>query len=189
MREDEDILKNFERRVRMNEIVVRKVHDLINKIRSRKRFDIVKSRKSRFDDRQKFEYQNDNKIEYQNDNKSTIFAERAKKLIKKLFTIINNSFQNTNAFKFFKKKIVKSRTKQIKKTSLRSCRICEEWHWDNDCSNKPTNEKKVFFINEKNEHNFVFFLNDDDLQNLKNVIFDRESKNWWNHRRSTMTMR
>jgi hypothetical protein len=126
MREDEDILKNFERRVRMNEIVVRKVHDLINKIRSRKRFDIVKSRKSRFDDRQKFEYQNDNKIEYQNDNKSTIFAERAKKLIKKLFTIINNSFQNTNAFKFFKKKIVKSRTKQIKKTSLRSCRICEE---------------------------------------------------------------
>jgi hypothetical protein len=24
---------------------------------------------------------------------------------------------------------------------------------------------------------------------LKNVIFDRESKNWWNHRRSTMTMR
>ncbi len=59
-----DILKNFERRIRMNEIAVRRIHDLINKIRSRKRFDIVKSRKSRFDDRQKFEYQNDNKIEY-----------------------------------------------------------------------------------------------------------------------------
>ncbi len=128
MRKNEDILKNFERRVRMNQIVVRKVHDFINKIRSREKFDIVKSRKSRFDDRQKFEYQNDNKIEYQSDNKSAIFAKRAKKFIKKLFTIINNSFQNTDALKFFKKKIVKSRMKRIKKTSSRSCRICEESH-------------------------------------------------------------
>ncbi len=92
MRKNEDILKNFERRIRMNEIVARKIHDLINKIRFRKKFDIVKSRKFRFDDRQKFEYQNDNKIEYQNDNKSAIFAKRAKKFIKKLFTIINNFF-------------------------------------------------------------------------------------------------
>ncbi len=60
MRKDEDILKSFERRVRMNEIAARRIHDLINKIRSRERFDIVESRKSRFDDRQKFEYQNDN---------------------------------------------------------------------------------------------------------------------------------
>ncbi len=128
MRKNEDILKNFERRIRMNEIVVRRIHDFINKIRSRKRFDVVKSRKFRFDDRQKFEYQNNNRIEYQNDNKSAIFAKRVKKLIKKLFTIINNSSQNTNAFKFFKKKIVKSRTKRIKKTLLRSCRICEKSH-------------------------------------------------------------
>ncbi len=189
MRKDEDILKNFERRIRMNEIAAFKIHDLINKIKSRKKFDIVKSRKSRFDDRQKFEYQNDNRIEYQSDNRSAIFAERAKKFIKKLFTIINNPFQNTNALKFFKKKVVKSRTKRVKKTSSRSCRICEESHWDNDFSNKSTNEKKVLFINVKDEHSFVSFLNDDDLQNLKNVIFDRESKNWWNHRRSTMTMR
>jgi hypothetical protein len=40
----------------MNEIIVRKVHDFINKIKSRKKFNIVKSRKFRFDDRQKFEY-------------------------------------------------------------------------------------------------------------------------------------
>jgi hypothetical protein len=111
MRKDEDILKSFERRIRMNEIVVRKIYDLINKIKSRKKFDIVKSRKSRFDDRQKLEYQNDNKIEYQNDNKSTIFAEKAKKFIKKFFIIINNSFQNINVLKFFKKKIVKLKTK------------------------------------------------------------------------------
>jgi hypothetical protein len=128
MKENENILKNFERRIRMNEIVVRKIHDLINKIRSQEKFDIVKSKKSHFDDRSKFEYQNDNKIEYQNDNKSAIFAKKAKKFIKKLFTIINNSFQNTNALKFFKKKIVKSRTKRIKKTSSRSCRICKESH-------------------------------------------------------------
>ncbi len=51
MRENEDILTSFERRVRMNEIVVRKIHDLINKIKSREKFDIVESRKSRFDDR------------------------------------------------------------------------------------------------------------------------------------------
>jgi hypothetical protein len=128
MKEDEDILKSFERRIRMNEIAARRVHDLVNKIKSRKRFDIVESRKSRFDDCQKFEYQNDNRIEYQSDYRSTIFAERAKKLIKKFFTIINNSFQNTDAFKFFKKKVVKSKTKRVKKTSSRSCRICEESH-------------------------------------------------------------
>jgi hypothetical protein len=120
MRKDENILKNFKRRVRMNEIAIRKIHDFINKIKSREIFDIVKSKKSRFDDHQKFEYQND--------NKSAIFIKKAKKFIKKLFTIINDFFQNTNAFKFFKKKVLKLKTKRIKETSLRSCRICEKSH-------------------------------------------------------------
>jgi hypothetical protein len=189
MKKDEDILKNFERRVRINEIIACRVHDLINKIRSREKFDIVKTRKSPFDDRHKFEYQNDNKIEYQNDKKSAIFVEKAKKFMKKLFMIINSSSQNTDISKFFKQKIVKSRTKRIEKISLRLCRTCNDSHWDNDCFDKLKNEKKILFINEKDEHNFVFFLNNDNLQNLKNVAFDHESKNWWNHRRSTITIK
>jgi hypothetical protein len=84
-----------------------KIHDFINEIKSRKKFNIVKSKKSRFNDRQKLKYHNDNKIEYQNDNKSTIFAEKAKKFIKNLFIIINNFSQNIVVLKFFKKKSLK----------------------------------------------------------------------------------
>lgn len=40
----------------MNEIVVYKIHDLVNKFKSREKVDIAIKKKLRFDDRQKIKY-------------------------------------------------------------------------------------------------------------------------------------
>jgi hypothetical protein len=79
MRENEDTLKNFERKIKMNEIATKRFHDLFNKTRIRE-FDAQKSRKSRF---------NDQKLKYQNNKKSSISAKKIEELIKKLFIVIN----------------------------------------------------------------------------------------------------
>ncbi len=176
MRENENTLKSFKSRIKINEIATKRFHDLFNKTRIRE-FDAQKSRKSRF---------NDQKFRYQNNKKSSISAEKIERLIKKLFIVINA---------ILKSKSSNSKDDKVTKTLKRLCRHCQDSHWDNDCSNKQKNEKKILFLEEEDDHNFVFSLNDDDLQNLKNddlqnlknVAFDHESKNWIILRRSTMT--
>jgi hypothetical protein len=169
MRENEDTLKSFERKIKMNEIATKRFHDFFNKTRTRE-LDAQKSRKSRF---------NDQKFKYQNNKKSSISTKKIEKLIKKLFIIINATL---------KSKLNISKDDKITKIFKRLCRHCQDSHWDNECSNKSKNEKKVLFLKKnENDHDFVSFLNENDLQILKNVFFDHESKNWVIFRRSTMT--
>ncbi len=74
MRENEDTLKSFERKIKINEIATKRLHDLFNKTRIRE-FNAQKSKKSHF---------NDQKLRYQNNKKSSISAEKIEKLIKKI---------------------------------------------------------------------------------------------------------
>jgi hypothetical protein len=169
MRENEDTLKSFERKIRMNEIAMKRLHDLFNKTRIRE-FDVQKSRKSRF---------NDQKLRYQNNKKSSISAEKIERLIKKLFIVINATLKSKSS---------NSKDDKITKILKRFCRHCQDSHWDNECSNKTKNEKKILFLKKnENDHDFISSFNENDLQILKNVFFDHESKNWVTLRRSTMT--
>jgi hypothetical protein len=169
MRENKNTLKNFERRIKMNEIATRRFHDFFNKTRTRE-FNAQKSRKSRF---------NDQKLRYQNNKKSSISTKKIKKLIKKLFIVINTTLKSKSS---------NSKNDKITKILKRLCRHCQDSHWDNECSNKSKNEKKILFLKKnENDHDFVSSFNENDLQILKNVFFDHESKNWIIFRRSTMT--
>jgi uncharacterized short protein YbdD (DUF466 family) len=144
MRENENTLKSFERKIKMNEIATKKFHDLFNKTRTRE-FNAQKSRKSRFND-QKFKYQN---------KKSSISAKKIEKLIKKLFNIINATL---------KSKLSNSKNDKVTKTFKRFCRHCQDSHWNNECSNKLKNKKKVLFLKKnENDHDFVFSFNENDL--------------------------
>jgi hypothetical protein len=169
MRENENTLKSFERKVRMNEIATKRLHNLFNKTLIRE-FDAQKSRKSRF---------NDQKLRYQNNKKSSISAEKIERLIKKLFIVINATLKSKSS---------NSKDDKITKILKRFCRHCQDSHWNNECSNKSKNEKKVLFLKKnENDHDSVSFFNENDFQILKNVFFDHESKNWITFRRSTMT--
>jgi hypothetical protein len=169
MRENENTLKSFERRIKMNEIAMKRFHDLFNKTRTRE-FDAQKSRKSRF---------NDQKLKYQNNKKSSISTKKIEKLIKKLFIVINATLKSKSS---------NSKNDKITKIFKRFCRHCQDLHWNNECSNKSKNEKKILFLKKnENDHDFVSSFNENDFQILKNVFFDHESKNWIILRRSTMT--
>jgi hypothetical protein len=145
MRENENTLKSFERKIRMNEMTTKRLHDLFNKTRIRE-FDAQKSRKSRF---------NDQKLRYQNNKKSSISAEKIERLIKKLFIVINATLKSKSS---------NSKDDKVTKILKRLCRHCQDFHWDNECSNKSKNDKKVLFLKKnENDHDFVFFLNENDL--------------------------
>jgi hypothetical protein len=126
MRENENTLKSFERKIKMNEIATKRLHDLFNKTRIRE-VDAQKSRKSRF---------NDQKFRYQNNKKSSISTEKIERLIKKLFIVINATLKSKSS---------NSKNDKITKTLKRFCRHCQDSHWNNECSNKSKNEKKFYF--------------------------------------------
>ncbi len=109
MRENENTLKSFERRIKMNEIATKRFHDLFNKTRTRE-FDAQKSRKFRF---------NDQKFKYQNNTKSSISTEKIERLIKKLFIVINATL---------KSKSNNSKDDKITKILKRLCRHCQDFH-------------------------------------------------------------
>jgi hypothetical protein len=109
MRENEDTLKSFERKIRMNEIATRRLHDLFIKTRIRE-FDAQKSRKSRF---------NDQKLRYQNNKKSSISAEKIERLIKKLFIVINATLKSKSS---------NSKNDKVTKILKRFCRHCQDSH-------------------------------------------------------------
>jgi hypothetical protein len=158
MREDGDTLESFGRRVRMNEVAARRLHDLSTKTRTRG-FDAQEPRKPRFSDQ---------KPRYQDNKKPSVSAEKAERLIKKLSTVTNATLKPEPS---------NSKDDKVTKTLKRPCRHCQGPHWDNECPDKQKNEKKVLFLEEEDDHSSVSSLNDDDLQVLENVASDHESEN------------
>ncbi len=61
MRENDDSLENFDRRVRMNETTMRKIHELFNQTRVRT-YDDQELRKTRFSHQQKIRFQEFRKL-------------------------------------------------------------------------------------------------------------------------------
>ncbi len=106
MKENDDFLKNFDRRVRMNKTTTKKIYELFNKTRVWT-YDDQESRKTRFSNQQK--------IKFQESKKLSISMKRIERLMKKLSTIAKFTIkEKTKIFKIIK----------ISKTFLRSCRFC-----------------------------------------------------------------
>ena len=155
MRKNDDIIENFDRRVRNNERVVRKVYELIKKI------NIFINR----------DLQSQNRFTSQNYNVSrqTSFVSsvaRIERLINNYQKTINQTTMSTIAT------ILRSNQSQSKKSlddldnsklsfrMKRSCRHCEDVHWDNECL---TVIKKIMIVDAKMKKK----SNDDQFETLK----------------------
>jgi hypothetical protein len=110
---------------------------------------------------------------HEEDRRPPFSVERAENLTKKLFTVTKSTSKQKTDTKNIEK------IEQVPKTLRRSCRHCNDSHWNSDCSDKSKNEKKVLFLDDDvNDDSSVFSLNDDDFQILNNVFFDSESENY-----------
>jgi hypothetical protein len=155
VRDDEDTLESFERRVRENEATVRRIHE-----REKERFKYEK--KDRSEKKFYFRYSEQIKKSYKKEN--NISTERVQRLLNKL--IIKESFdQNKDRTR---KSLISANENVVSRKSLRSCRHCDENHWDNECENKKF-VRKIMMIDDK----LVIDFFDKDLEiyrNLKRVV-------------------
>ena len=122
VKKSEDTLKNFKKRIRKNYQTTKKIHDLNKKTQNRTSF--------RFDKNAKKVSENlIRQIMNRLTTKNRIQYSRTKKMktTRKSFKITNDSI-STKPYK--------------KKKSFRSCRFCENSHWNNDCINKKKIKKK-----------------------------------------------
>jgi L-fucose isomerase-like protein len=115
VRDDEDTLESFERRVRENEATVRRVHE-----REKERFKYEK--KNRSEKKLYFRYSEQIKKIYKKEN--NISTERVQRLLNKL--IIKESLdQNKDKTR---KSLISANENVVSRKSLRSCRHCDENH-------------------------------------------------------------
>ena len=116
IKKSENTLKNFEKRIRKNYQTTKKIYDLNKKIQNRISFRFDKNAK-------KISKNLIRQIMNRLATKNRTQYNRTKKMktTRKSFKITNDS----TSTKFYKKK-----------ESFRSCRFCENSHWNNDCINK-----------------------------------------------------
>ena len=155
MRKNDNIIENFDRRVRNNERVARKVYELIKKINVSINRDL----------------QSQNRSTSQNYNVSrqtsfVSFVARIERLVNNYQKTINQTTMSTIAT------ILRSNQSQSKKSlddldnsklsfrMKRSCRHCEDVHWDNECL---TVIKKIMIVDAKMKKK----SNDDQFETLK----------------------
>ena len=128
MRENDDIIENFDRRVRNNERVARKVYELIKKINVSINRDL----------------QSQNRFTHQNYNVSrqTSFISsvaRIERLVNNYQKTINQATISTITTMFksdqsqSKKSFDDLDNNKLSSRMKRSCRHCENVHWDNEC--------------------------------------------------------
>ena len=140
IRQNEDTLKSFDRRIRVNEKIARKIH---NQMKAEK----TKERTKKYFKRNKFKYEKTyEKKSWDSDDS----AKRIQKLLNKIFfktkfwirikkikiktfrKPLNTETENSTKTKKFSSK---------KKKSSRSCKWYEDNHWDANCK---SNKKKFF---------------------------------------------
>ena len=146
-RENEDTLKNFERRVRVNEQTVKRIHDQKNRFESFQSF-----RSNRYDKKSSW--------------KKNISTKRVQKLIDKLFFKKNTIW--TRIKKIETKKIKKSLNVvdfnlRFKIISFRLCKHCERKHWNADCDKSDRIKKILTNIVDDDENDQNTILNDENV--------------------------
>ena len=155
MRENDDIIENFDRRVRNNERVARRVYELIRKINASINRDL----------------QSQNRFTSQNYNVSrqtsfVSFVARIERLVNNYQKTINQTTMSTIATIFrddqsqSKKFLDDFNNSKLSSRMKRSCRHCENVHWDNECL---TVIKKIMIIDVEMKKK----SNDDQSETLK----------------------
>jgi hypothetical protein len=118
LREDDDTLESFERRVRLNKSATRRVHEQ-KKSRSFRYY--REDREKKFYAKKLFAKLENKKFKKED---SSIFIERVQKLFQKLSIDKKSASEDRKSLDVV--------TRQIDRKFSRSCRHCEEDHWDND---------------------------------------------------------
>ena len=172
-----DFLKNFEKRVRQNEIAIRRVHELNKKNR------YEKSYKNRFE---KLFVKSYEKLFFRNKKREIFFVERIDKFLKK-FIKNNFVFIRIKKVKIIVFKNIFSSTSKKRSTLSRSCRWCNDFHWNNDCSKEKIRKeaKKILWnvIEKKDDDIVLDDKNKKTYEAFQKMIhrvkfdFDSDSKN------------
>ena len=122
-KKNDDFLKNFEKRVRQNEIAIRRIHEFNKKNGYEKSF-----------------VKNYEKLFFRNKKREILFVERINKLLKK-FIKNNFVFIRIQKIEIIVFKNIFSSTSKKRSTFFRSCKWCNDFYWNNDCSKKKIRKK------------------------------------------------
>ena len=152
-KKNDDFLKDFEKRVRQNETIVRRIHEFNRKNRYEKSF--FKNRYKNFFSKNRYD-----KIFFKNKKSNNFSIDRIDKFLKKLI-------KNDPIWTHIKKIETIFKTTPLsasKKRSafFRSCKFCDDFYWNADCSKKNLKKKtKKILLNANEKKDDDIILNDE----------------------------
>ena len=165
-KKNDDILKNFEKRVRQNETTVRKIHEFYKKNRYEKFFF-----KNRYENKNRY-----NKIFFKNQKSNNFSFDCINKFLKKFIK---------NDLIWIRIKKIEIVFKNVSSTSKKRlffwfCKFCNDFHWNNDYFKKNFKKKiKKMLLNIIKKKDDDTILNDENKKTYEafqkmiyRVIFD-----------------
>ena len=156
MKENDDILKNFERRVRQNEQTTKCIYETF--------------RKTRYESKETTKTYQRDLYQKKKKNQSDLSAKKIQKLLNKLsvkkkkYTSWIKTKEKKTEIKLFKKIADEKKSRE----RLRFCQFCDKSHWNNECINKEVKKKyvKKILLNvteDFDDENENIILNDENL--------------------------